>query len=442
MFERVYCINLERRTDRWNAFVDGLPKDWVYAYPERFAAVDKTLCPRPAWWLGGGGAWGCYRSHCAIIERCLNEGVGSVLIFEDDALFPTDFTKRAEEFLEALPADWEMAYLGGQHLRAEKQKPKRVNDLVYKPYNVNRTHAFALRGEGLKKVYKHLHKKQWSTSHHIDHHLGTLHESGTLRLYCPADWIVGQAESKSDISGRHHNNRFWAAAEELAGTAPVSGLPFVAVVGTHSSGSSCLAGVLHHLGVHMGNSLGGFYGNDPNTNCGFEAQGLKDVCESFIPFPAVDFKGDALAASKKLRDWAKSRRQEAYQKNTIAGGKYPQLCRMFDQLQFAVGDDLRVIFIDRPLGESIASLLRRENSHDINLGKHQQWLYEGKEAMKDSLPPEYQHSVSYEQLLDSPIETIHGLARFLKIRPKELNFERAYKQVKPGHRHIKPEATK
>src|ERR1700694_5559510 len=62
-----------------------------------------------------------------------------------------------------------------------------------------------------------------------------------------------------------------------------SDVPFVAVIGLHRSGSSCLAGVLHNLGVHMGDELIGY---EPTG--GFEATGLAAVCEAAYPFPNTE----------------------------------------------------------------------------------------------------------------------------------------------------------
>ena len=99
MFERVYCINLARRAERWQEFTSGLPDDWPFPQPERFEAIDGERCPPPAWWNTSPGAWGCWRSHVAILKRCLNEGIDSVLILEDDAIFREGFTAKAEAFL-------------------------------------------------------------------------------------------------------------------------------------------------------------------------------------------------------------------------------------------------------------------------------------------------------------------------------------------------------
>lgn len=225
MFERVFCINLDRRPDKWNAFAERCPES-LWPSVRRFQAIDYNLCPAPVWWKAGGGAWGCYRSHHAIIERCLQERVESVLILEDDAVPADDFDERLSRYLEHLPADWRMAYLGGQLLHTTRESPRRVNAHVYQPFNVNRTHAYALRGDGLRTVYRHLSDSEsWKQRHHIDHHLGVYHEGWPAGVYCPAEWIFGQHGGRSDVNGREKPTEFWPAPALEAGDSGVTVAP-------------------------------------------------------------------------------------------------------------------------------------------------------------------------------------------------------------------------
>jgi hypothetical protein len=233
VFDAVYCLNLDRRPDRWERFQNEIPADWPFRPVERVAAVDGKLAPPPDWWTQGRGAWGCYRSHLRCIEHALNAGMESILLLEDDAKFCDGFAEKAQAFFAALPDDWGMLYLGGQHLLVNHHPPKRINDLVFQPYNVNRTHAFALRGAMLAKVYKHLNRIDWQKGHHIDHHLGRLHQRREDPIYCPPEWLVGQDEGRSNINGRDNELRYWVDADEIDSVKPADE-PFVAVLGLHS----------------------------------------------------------------------------------------------------------------------------------------------------------------------------------------------------------------
>lgn len=211
----MYCINLDRRPDRWQRFTSNVDSiEWGFPSIHRIPATDGWQPDTPQWWGAGGGAWGCFDSHRRILRSCVLENVQSVLIFEDDALLPLDFGERMGTFIQYLPDDWECIYLGGQHQHTHKHRPVQINPAVVRPYNVNRTHAYAFRGEGITKTLAYLEDfEDWSKypKDHVDHRLGRLHESRGIQVYAPTDWIVGQAANKSDIDGRTHKDRFWDA---------------------------------------------------------------------------------------------------------------------------------------------------------------------------------------------------------------------------------------
>ena len=171
---------------------------------------------------------------CRSAGHSLNSGARRILLFEDDAIFCDGFAEKVREFLDHVPDRWDMLYLGGQHLRERQGQPRRLNEFVYEPFNVNRTHAFAveLSGGFGEALYKHLHNwDDWRPSHHIDHHLGRLHETRAYKVYCPGEWLVGQRQGRSNINGREFtNDRFWQPAVHP------DALPFVAILGLHSSG--------------------------------------------------------------------------------------------------------------------------------------------------------------------------------------------------------------
>jgi hypothetical protein len=437
-FERVFVVNLDRRSDRWAAFRAGLPRDWPFRNPERFPAIDGQAIKPPTWWCEGAGAWGCYRSHVRILENCLVHGVESVLVLEDDAVFGDDFTNQVTTFLNHVPQDWEMLYLGGQHLQACKTPPRQIDDWVYQPYNVNRTHALAIKGKKfMQRLYRHLHEwDDWEPGHHLDHHLGRLHQDRTCRIYTPKCWLVGQAAGHSDIAGRNPAQRFWPAAEQLCRQDPLQSI-FVAVLGIHSSGSSCMAGVLYHLGIHLGNKLVGFYGSDPDSACGFEAIGLMRLCEDAIPFPGFNVCRPHAEIVQRLGRWINDRRREAIWKGTFAGGKYPLLCRLGDELWEIAGPQLRVVHIYRPIDESIASLVRRCPTLDPRqLEAHQRWLWDGKNELLAKVESNRILEIDYSELLAHPHRIASRVIEFLGIDPIPDQIERAVTYVNPSCRHV------
>lgn len=413
---RAVCINLDRRPDRWAQFQRNCPIAGV----ERFAAIDGRKCRPPEWWRQGGGAWGCLLSHISILQHALMDGLdqrgGVLLVLEDDALFPPDFAEKAERFVLAVPKDWDQLYFGGQHRGVRARPPQRINGEVIRPYMVNRTQAYAVRGDFLRLLYRHLcnwpdHARH--PRHHVDHRMELLHACGRHNVYAPTRWIIGQAGGKSDVSGRMAQDRYWNyhlpdlpvrgtqagrqerdtpnaprpgatgagdAARSIAANAdaaatqraqrrgrrrhhhvgpmrfkPAVRKPPVWVIGLHRSGSSVTAGILHRLGVHMGNRLIGW---ENRGTGGFEAHGLAKICEQAYPFPSMEPAVDHEVTKRELRQWLDHRMGEAAHRGTIAGGKYPHLCFLVDML-LELEPASRFIHIDRPLDESIRSLADR-----------------------------------------------------------------------------------
>lgn len=256
-FARIVTITLPSRTDRWQRFLDHFPADWPFGSPLRFPAIDGRTNAPPSWWTGGNGAWGCYLSHCKVLEDCLLEGIESVLILEDDVVFRPDFGVRTRQFLAALPCDWQMIYFGGENIEWDKGLPEPINAEVFRPRNVNRTHAYAIRGrEMISSVLQHLKAwDKWTARHHIDHHLGAFQaNTNSEGLYAPRRWLVDQAGGLSDVSNQRVQHRAFPDCEDLV--FPRFDRELTVVLGPYSSGTSAVSAVLNALGI-------GFMGGEP-----------------------------------------------------------------------------------------------------------------------------------------------------------------------------------
>lgn len=213
-FERVFCINLGFKSDRLASFMGRVPK--CLGEIEVFRAIHGDTVKHPKWWTAGNGAWGCLRSHLAILERCYNEGVESYLVMEDDCLWKPDFEERLEEFMQSLDPSWQQVYLGGQLQHSEKNPPIKINDNCYRASNVNRTHCFGLHRRGYEQVYKHWNDYPFANGFHCDHQIGLLHETGKFNVFVPSKWLVGQDGGPSNISGNHNGATFWTDPEKCS----------------------------------------------------------------------------------------------------------------------------------------------------------------------------------------------------------------------------------
>lgn len=125
-FDKVVVINLDRRTDRMEKIDDQL-KELGIEY-ERFSAYDAQelkIDPIQA----------CRQSHLQVLE----ESEGLTLILEDDALFMENFNERFAEFIENLPADWDIFYLGAVLLNSQH-----CNHMMVRAMDTSSTHAYCI----------------------------------------------------------------------------------------------------------------------------------------------------------------------------------------------------------------------------------------------------------------------------------------------------------
>jgi hypothetical protein len=212
-FGRAYVINLDSRPDRWVEFQERAAAAGITGF-ERVRAIEGDKCPHPAWWRAGNGAWGCLMSHLRIAQDALLDDLPSYVVFEDDAVFSEDFADRLPLTMLRLDGvEWDMLYLGGQHLWVESGPPWPFCKGIVRCRNVNRTHAFAVSARFLAQFQQHIiHAPDYIDSPeplHIDHQLGRLHEWRQHRILAIDPWLCGQGGGKSNISGEENQTQWW-----------------------------------------------------------------------------------------------------------------------------------------------------------------------------------------------------------------------------------------
>ena len=139
-FPHKFCINLDRRPDRWERMQTEFARHGVDEV-RRFSARDGNALILPSHWKHTAGAYGCLLSHVAVVQAARGLDHESVLIFEDDAVLDPEFKTKFASFVAELPADWDMLYFGALH----KDEPARVSDHVYRITKANSTYAYALK---------------------------------------------------------------------------------------------------------------------------------------------------------------------------------------------------------------------------------------------------------------------------------------------------------
>jgi len=130
--------------------------------------------------------------------------------------------------------------------------------------------------------------------------------------------------------------------------------PIIVVLGARCSGTSAVAGVLHHLGVYMGSE---FSVAAREMSESFEDLGLHQLCSRAFSEPGDRLQMDRHSLEAKLRSWADQHRQTARSVGRLPGAKDPCLCLAVDVIRDAWGRIVPVV-VDRPFAQVVASLNR------------------------------------------------------------------------------------
>jgi GR25 family glycosyltransferase involved in LPS biosynthesis len=187
-FERIYCLNLDRRTDRWDHACNEFKK--INTNVERFSAIDGLLLE-----YNDNNVTlpelGCMMSHLNIIKQCKNDNVSNVLIFEDDIKFKDNFISVFGETIDHIPT-WDMLYFGGRQII----NPTQIDTNIYKLHKCYTTHAYAANHTIFDNIIEYVSKLEKP----IDVYLSELHSTFECFLMKDGDTsLTYQVPSHSDI---------------------------------------------------------------------------------------------------------------------------------------------------------------------------------------------------------------------------------------------------
>jgi glycosyl transferase family 25 len=211
-----FCINLERRPDRWAEFT-AQPGFQRLSNVKRFLAVDgstidymndpripmytkkkiKNTTRRSHEEISTIGAVGCALSHIGIWEWAVQNQAAVTLVFEDDAKIPPNFVPYMNELIEKSPTlkdtqQWELCVLTHQKVQ---MKP-----IARDPY-INTTEGFV----GFQCYFitlecaKRFLKEAYVLHLHIDLWTAIFKQMNGLKLICPVNFSVQQRRSVTDI---------------------------------------------------------------------------------------------------------------------------------------------------------------------------------------------------------------------------------------------------
>lgn len=134
-FDKIYCINLDEATDRWEDCVKQFKKYNIEV--ERFSAI------KPETGINNirKGELGLLRSNIEIIKKAKEANYKNILILEDDFEFIDNFNELFDKMIKLVPENWDFLYFGGNHQGGFQM----INENVAKIFHTYATHTFAIK---------------------------------------------------------------------------------------------------------------------------------------------------------------------------------------------------------------------------------------------------------------------------------------------------------
>ena len=179
-FDKIYCINLDSRMDRWlrcqSRFIKlDMEVSRFSAYnqnsplvEEKFKAlqsVKKKHFIKNA--ISSKKEMGCLLSHYKIIEDAIKNNYNRILVFEDDVIFHKNFELEIEKISKI--QSWDMILLGASEFGWKGINLNNAENAgFYKPMGSTcGTFAYALNKRGMKTLFSKLSQFRMPADHHF-----------------------------------------------------------------------------------------------------------------------------------------------------------------------------------------------------------------------------------------------------------------------------------
>lgn len=205
----IYLINMKKNADRFNHFLDMYRNSDLNGIRFfRLEAIDGSkvvltdFITKKAldeisyaekhghrtkhYQLSRGGV-GCYLSHIMIYRHMLTTDNYYSFIFEDDVVMDKDIYIKTSEYLDVVPADWDVLLLGCHCISCVKEKQySKIKRFFF-------THGMVFNRKGVIKVLNFLN--EILIEQQIDAVLSDMAEKNMINIYCLNNAIAKQNSS-------------------------------------------------------------------------------------------------------------------------------------------------------------------------------------------------------------------------------------------------------
>ena len=194
-FDKTFCVNLDRRSDRWDECLTEFEKHGI-SNVSKFTAIDGKELPQRSSGFVTPSRLALVLTNIKILEEAIENDYNSILILEDDIEF-TDLVSDMDDFFKLLPEDWDMLYFGGNHNQHMGiDPPKIINEKVCKLHHTFSTHCVAINRKAFTTILDRLKK--------CDNALDVIYVElqRSLNVYSFYPMIATQRVSFSDIENK------------------------------------------------------------------------------------------------------------------------------------------------------------------------------------------------------------------------------------------------
>jgi glycosyl transferase family 25 len=192
-FDKVYCVNLKHREDRKINILNECKKYDLGEF-KFFEAFNGNKIPHN--YKISNGNVGLIMSNIEIIKEAKNNNYKNILVIEDDCYF-TDEIQNIDSYMNQLPNDWDMFYLGGNHNEcAGTPPPIKINEKIVKLHHTFTTHFVVINSS----IYDILLEKLSLFDNPIDVIYCDIQK--IHNVYCTSETIAKQINGYSNIENR------------------------------------------------------------------------------------------------------------------------------------------------------------------------------------------------------------------------------------------------
>jgi len=200
-FQESYCINLDRRKDRWESCSAQFAKNNIEV--KRISAIDgREFFKSPSSGTRRNASAHANAAlnlnHTMLIQECKAKKIKSILIFEDDVLFVDNFERQFFELSKKVPEDWDILYLGGYH----EGGLDKICDRVYKCKWTLCMHAIGIHSRMFDEIIKKY--QSFMETKPADHIIADMHSKCNAYTFYP--FLATQASGYSDINFKKVDN--------------------------------------------------------------------------------------------------------------------------------------------------------------------------------------------------------------------------------------------